>query len=355
MRGFVALLLAAAASPNTARAAFQSDTATTSAQFLSIGAGARAAGMGSARSVCAAGPEAVYWNPAGLASQRSPEIAYSRAELPQSVHHDYMALALPLKWLGGVVGVSLTSLSQASIEKIDNAGVVRGAFSPHSQALAVAYGRNFSGGGTSAPKRTIFRQRWDRFEIEEVVDLAGPDEPLEGLRAGASAKVISETLAERTASSFAFDVGAMYRSHRHAALEIGGAVRNAGGRLRFIEESAPLPLESALGAAYTWNRERGRVLGAGELTVPLYGRPYLKLGAQWEKFVGGGLAVVGRTGFHGRSVPDLGILSGLTVGAGMRLGGFACDLAFQPMGALGQSFHFGLGWRFSRTASRGPA
>ena len=93
----LAVLLAASTS---AHAAFQEDVGGEGAQFLKIGAGARALGMGEAMTACAEGPEAVYWNPAGLAATQSTEFAYTRSELPAAVHHDYTALALPASICG---------------------------------------------------------------------------------------------------------------------------------------------------------------------------------------------------------------------------------------------------------------
>jgi len=85
-----------------------------------------------------------------------------------------------------------------------------------------------------------------------------------------------------------------------------------------------------------------------EAVAPLHARPYAKLGAEWDRAVSNGMRAVGRVCFHGRSVPDLGVLSGLTVGAGVRVNGFSFDLAFQPLGQLGEAFRLGLGWKFGR-------
>ena len=61
-----------------------------------------------------------------------------------------------------------------------------------------------------------------------------------------------------------------------------------------------------------------------------------------------GTYAIGRIGYQGRSAPDLGVLSGLTVGAGTRINGFTFDLAFQPLGELGEAFRLGLGWKFGK-------
>ena len=55
------------AAAGTARAGFSKDDAgTATAQFLKLGAGAQAAGMGEAYAGVAKDDTSIYWNPAGL-------------------------------------------------------------------------------------------------------------------------------------------------------------------------------------------------------------------------------------------------------------------------------------------------
>lgn len=330
-----------------ANAAFQSESGVAGAQFLKIGGGARSLGMGEAMTASAEGPEAMYWNPGGLAAARGLEFAYARAELPASVHHDYAALALPARWSGGVFGFAFTRLSQGSIQQVDNVGVSRGSFAPHSEAVSFGYARGFAEEDAITKDRGYFRDTWNlphaarRYEDEE------DREPWTGtFRAGAAVKLVSETLGSRSANTATLDGGVAYRPSTRPALSMAWAFRNAGGRLRFLRQSDPLPFEFSLAAAHDWEPERGNVVTAIEAVIPLHARPYAKLGAEWERAVSKGVRAVGRVGFQGRSVPDLGFLSGLTVGAGCRIGGFSFDLGFQPLGSLGEAFRLGLGWKF---------
>lgn len=329
-----------------AAAAFQTDAGVNGAQFLKIGAGARALGMGEAMAASAEGPEAQYWNPGGLAAARGLEFTYSRSELPASVHHDYAALALPISWTGGVVGLAFTRLSQGSIERVDNVGVKQGSFSPHSQAVSFGYARSFTEEDDLTKDRGYFRDSWNlpgaarRFEDDDREPWTGT------FSAGAALKIVSETLGNRTATTATGDGGVIYRPSARPALALAWAFRNAGGKLRFIRQSEPLPFEVSLAAAHDWEPERGRVVTALEAVVPLHARPYAKAGAEWARSVSRRVEAVGRVGFQGRTAPELGVLSGLTVGAGARVNGFSFDLAFQPLGQLGEAFRLGLGWRF---------
>lgn len=339
-----ALGLALAAAP--ARAAFGDDVGVNGAQFLKIGAGARALGMGEAMTASAEGPEAMYWNPAGIAASRGVEIGYARTELPDSVHHDYAALALPAAWSGGVLGFAFTRLSQGSITQIDNVGIERGSFAPHSEAFSFGYARAFTEEDNLTKDRGYFRDAWNlagagrRFEDDEREPWTG------SFRAGAAVKIVSETLGTRAASTASGDGGVVYRPSTRPALAMAWAFRNAGGRLRYIRDSEPLPFELSFALAHDWEPEHGHILTAAEAVAPIHANPYAKLGAEWEKPVSKGVYAIGRVGFQGRTVPDLGVMSGFTVGVGMRAGGFSVDMAFQPMGDLGGGLRLGLGWKF---------
>ena len=54
-----------------------SKSGTTAAQFLKIGVGARAVGMGSAFAATADDITSIYWNPAGLAANLSNEAMFN--------------------------------------------------------------------------------------------------------------------------------------------------------------------------------------------------------------------------------------------------------------------------------------
>ncbi len=75
--------------------------------FLSIGGGARALGMGGAHVGLVSDVTAGYWNPAGLAHLNNVELAYMHSErFAGIVSYDYGALALPISGSESVVGVS---------------------------------------------------------------------------------------------------------------------------------------------------------------------------------------------------------------------------------------------------------
>jgi len=76
--------------------------------FLSVGAGARALGMGSAYSAIAQDVTAAFWNSAGLADVDKIDIAYMHSErFAGIVSFDYGAVAFPLRSGDAVLALSI--------------------------------------------------------------------------------------------------------------------------------------------------------------------------------------------------------------------------------------------------------
>jgi hypothetical protein len=343
MRAPLLAVLLAAALP--ARASLATGTGGAVAQFLRLGAGARSLGMGEAVVAAAEGPEAVFWNPAAMSAARHYEFSYARSELPASVHHDFAAGVIPAAWSGGTFGVAFSRLSQSPIASFNNAGVESGSISPHSEAISFGYARSFVNHDDRTLARGYFRDTWNLPGAVRPFD--EEDDPWTGeVAVGAAVKAVTESVGRQKSATTALDAGALFRPYHFPSFALAAAVRNAGGTMRFIREKESLPTEFSLGAAHEWRLERDRVVAALEGSVPRFGEPYGKLGAEWDRRLSRGVRVQLRGGFQGRSAAALGALSGLTAGVGARLGGFSADFAFQPLGELGQSFRLGVGWRF---------
>ena len=80
-----------------------SKTGTTAAQFLKIGIGARALGMGGAYSAVSNDVTALYWNPAGLSSSKKNGIILD--------HQDWI-MDVDLDFIGGPIKLLLVQLAQ---------------------------------------------------------------------------------------------------------------------------------------------------------------------------------------------------------------------------------------------------
>jgi hypothetical protein len=201
-------LLLATAMPGPSRA-----QGTSGSQFLGIGIGARAQGMGGAYTSLADGALGFRWNPAGLSRATGHEVALSHVAWLDDTSYESACYALPLGG-AGVLGVALDGGSLSW----DNDGVT--ASEPAGRASDFA--------GTIAYARPL----------------------LSGLGVGGAFKYVSSELGPDAASAYAFDLGAIYRLSEDASL--GAAVRNVGGGVAFGEQEDPLPVVLALGASYTW-------------------------------------------------------------------------------------------------------
>lgn len=318
-RGLVAaaLLLAPGAR------ALQSNVGTAAAQFLTIGAGARSLGMGGAYTAIAEGPEAIYWNPAGLAALKSPEAGYSLTQLPAGISHNYAAAAAPSALLKGDIGVAFTSLTQPGLDLVTASNQTVGSFAPHSEAYALSYAHRFAlGGAASAP-------------------------PVAGtLDAGLAIKYIDENLGTRAASTFAVDAGVIFRPAGVENLIVGAAVRNLGGNLNYIDQPEPLPTEVGVSAAYAIRGDGWRLLPALDFSLPDAGNPYAKFGVEFSRVLGAQTWGAVRLGYTSQPAVDLGAVAGLTAGIGLRVNRFLFDAAFEPMTYLGDEYRISAGWRF---------
>lgn len=337
----IAVLLAAAAPAR----ALQTDVGTAAAQFLQIGGGARSLGMGEAYTAVAEGPDAVYWNPAGLARMKRPEATYSRTELPAGLHHDFLAVGVPSRLLRGTLGFAVTRLSQDSLALVNAENQTQGTFSPHSEVYALAYGHSFAANDVITDARDYFREDWNIPHADHPYE--DFSEPWTGeISAGVSLKVINENLGTRSASAFAIDGGGMFRPTDLHELILAGAFRNIGSKMTFISESEPLPGELAVSAAYDERTDDWRFLPALEIDAPYAGNVYGKIGFEATKSISDGTSAAMRVGYTSVSAADLGPLSGVTAGVGLKVGQFSFDAAFQPMALLGESFRLGVGWTF---------
>jgi hypothetical protein len=339
------LLLALLVGLSLPARAFQNATGSNGAEFLRIGAGARALGMGEAYGSVAEGAEAIYWNPAGLAYALSPQFTYSRQEFASYFHHDFAAYAQPVRLLRGSIGISYTRLSQESLPVVTNANQTVGRFSPHSDAVSLGYAHAFDSSDPERSDREYFADGWN---------VPGAYRPLGSSRdvwsgslmVGFAVKGIYEEIYNRDAHAFALDAGALFKPAPLHDLTLSLAVRHLGGKEEFVREATNLPAEVDLGASYDFRSWKSRFLPAVEVSLPVYGNPAFKLGAEYEWPVGDFTRVAVRGGYRTQTVYDLSPLSGITFGVGGQYKKFTADFGFQPMAELGNVFRMTLGFRW---------
>lgn len=314
-----ALLAGLAIYPVIPLHAFGDKTSVNSAQFLRLGAGARALGMAEAFTAVSDDSSAVYWNPSGLARIRHPEAAYTHTELLGDFRYEFLSVAYPAEKLRGALGLGFTFLTQDAIQSVTKEGDPGGeSFSPQSLAAAFAYGA--------------------RLELAS-----------HPLAVGGAFKIIRETLYRHSASAVALDLGAILTPAHLTRLRLAATLRNLGAKMKFIREQESLPSELDIGIAYSLPHSGRSAVGSAELALPYYGTPFAKFGLEYGGPLSERIHWSMRAGYKTLTASDLGALTGLTFGAGLRFGKIQTDMAFQPAGNLGAVYRFSLGYRFGET------
>ncbi len=182
---------------------------TSGSQFLGVGIGARPMGMGGASVATSDDGTALFWNPAGLTQVTGHRFSVSHLEWLSDVTYQYAGYAAPF---GDRAALGL-AVEQGSL-KWDNTG--EGTFDAGDFSGAVGYARRLR----------------------------------PNLGVGAGLKYLSSKLGDDSASTYAIDLGAVYRMSENVTL--GAAVRNMGSGLSFRAESDPLPTTLVVGGAYVW-------------------------------------------------------------------------------------------------------
>ena len=174
--------------------------------FLAVGVGPRASGMGSAVVALAEGADAPYWNPAGLARTEDHAVAFEHAErFAGIVSHDAFAASMPLtsgalgflmfrSAIDGIIYADSTVLADPSAplsrDNMPDPAKVR-TFSNADYVFHVAYGR------------TLFGR----------------------VRVGAGVKLVRRSIDRTGAFGYGLDLGVQWSPAPHLAL--GVTVRDA--------------------------------------------------------------------------------------------------------------------------------
>jgi hypothetical protein len=288
-RALLAALLVLAAGPARANE---------TAEFLTIGPGARGVAMGSAYTALTDGADSLYWNPAGLARMEKSEALADDAELPQSDRVDDLFVAQPLK--RGVIAAGGTYFSQPGLD-----------------------GRNISGQPTGS------------FSASDGAAMIGGAFKTDLVDVGASVKYVRSHIAATEAQTFAVDAGV---KRVFGPLTVAAALRDLGPGMKFLDETDDLPLRLSFGAAYKFD---GRAaLTAEFIDAPRGGGNVGAVGAEVEVLKGaffraGYSSQAQNTGGNG-----LDAVSGVTFGFGLKQDRWSLDYAAAPMGELGTAQRF---------------
>ena len=224
-------------------------------QFLKVLPSARAAAVGEAYSVWAAGAEAVFWNPAGLAHTENHEFSLTYTDWLFDARQGALSYAVSLGSLGAV-GIQLQYVDFGVFEESTNErpyisnpvnpGLTGRTFRPFSYVVGATYARHLT----------------DRFALGLGVKFA--HESLfdgENVRAQIRQGVFDNVGTE--ASGLLFDVGIRYETG-FRSIQIASAVQNFGSDVSYAVESYPVPLLFRVGIAADLVGQNGLFLGGSD-------------------------------------------------------------------------------------------
>ncbi len=171
---------------------------TSAAQFLKIGSQARSMGMGEAAVACPEGLSALHWNPAGLARYGTQSATFSQSNWLAGTKYTNAAGSIGLGRMG-TVGAQLTMLNFGEMavrteEEPEGNGEY---FVAQNLNIGISYANNLT----------------DRFSI------------------GGQVKFIRESIWHMSASTMAFDVGALFTTP-FKDIRLGMSITNFGGKMQ---------------------------------------------------------------------------------------------------------------------------
>lgn len=223
-----------------------SKVGTTSAQFLKIGVGARAMGMGGTFTSIANDVSTIYWNPAGIANMKGVSIGFTHSQWFADIKHDFAGVVVPVSD-ADYIAIQATTLNTGeqevtTVANPDGTGIF---YDVRDLALGLSYARKIS----------------DRFLV------------------GISAKYIMQSLYNEQASSLTLDLGSYLRTGFHNLI-IGMAISNFGGSMKL--DGRDLITIADINTSVSGNYNTDARLATQEYPLPLIFRVGLSL-----DFIGG--------------------------------------------------------------------
>jgi hypothetical protein len=264
-----------------------SDAGRTAADFLLIGQGARAAGMGGAYTAVSEDALAAYWNPSGLTSLESGEISLGHFAWFQDITVEQASFGFPVTDMAAAA-VSISYVNYGVIEGFDDAG--------NSTGDLTAY--DWVGGLSLA------------YSVSDELSV------------GVTGKYVNQRLVDVSASAFAADFGFKYRTSSFA---VAAAVVNIGSSLEFDQAAEDLPASFRFGLA--GSPFASDLTASLEIEQRFHGDLFLRQGLE----MGFNERYYLRTGYDYLTAQDgRSLATRISLGAGLRLNFADIDYAFTP-------------------------
>ncbi len=300
----------------------QKKVAQTGMTFLKIGVGARAAAMGESYTAMAGDVNAVFWNPAGLASIADREVTFSYIDWIADLKHQAVAAAWNLDGIG-TFAFSLVSMDYGDpinyTRRTDTeAGFEIGSsFSPTEYVAGFAFARQFT----------------EKFSMGMHLKYA-----YQGLGLSPTSDGVDNSYKENEVDVVAVDFGTSYMTGIRD-LRFAVSLSNFSENLQYEEESFQIPLTFRMGLAMSvWDVEEHSVTVAVDAIHPRDFSEQIHSGIEyWYSDL---FALRGGYKFNHDE-------EGLTFGVGLNYEMLVFDYAYGSFGTIfGSVNRFSLGLKF---------
>jgi hypothetical protein len=234
-------------------------------EFMAVGVGGRALGLGGAGTALASDVTAGYWNPAGLARIMYPEFALMHDERFGSlVNYDYGAIAVPYGANDSLLyGASTLALSIFRLG-VDGIPDTRGAWAD-------------SNGNGLFDEQNV-RPDLSRISYFNTTDWAAyisyAKQSSRDFYYGASVKLIRRNLGDAHGTGFGFDIGVLYTPYEN--LFLGAAVQDVTTTLVAWSTGTNELISPTLklGSAYETRFFGGKIVPTVDADIRFEGRAY---------------------------------------------------------------------------------
>jgi len=196
-------------------------TGISGASILKVGVGAKAVAIGSAVTTETGDVNQIFWNPAGISLDRGEtQVTFSYNNWLADLSHNSFGVAhcfgnIGTFAIGGMMsGVSDIDADRDYVDGLDIDYTTSATFDYNSMFIAIAYAKQFT----------------DKLSL------------------GATGKYYREEIDVESASSFAFDFGAIYKIG-YRDLTLGARIQNLGKDMKYYFDDISLPLVFSFGVS----------------------------------------------------------------------------------------------------------